>query len=60
MSIRNFHITEGETLETICSKACYITGAVFLVIALCGAWCHLFTMGVCMAAGFLIKEDDKD
>ena len=60
MLIRHFHIPEGETLEDICSKACYIAGSVFLVIALCGTWCHLFTTGVCMAAGFLIKEDERD
>ena len=57
MRIRNFQIHEGEALEKIFSSACFITGAVFLVIALLGAWCHLFTMSVCVAASLLIKED---
>lgn len=57
MLVRKFNIPEGDTLETICSTVCFVAGAVFLVIALLGTWCHLCTMGVCVAAGLLIKED---
>ena len=44
-------------MEKICSIACFIVGAVFLIIALLGAWRHLFTMSVCVAVGLLAKED---
>ena len=46
-------------IENIFSAACYITGAVFLVIALFGAWPHLFTMSICFATGILVSEDKK-
>ena len=46
-------------IENILSAACYITGAVFLVIALFGAWPHLFTMSICFATGILVSEDKK-
>ena len=57
MLIRNFHIPKGEALDRLCSQACFITGAVFLVISLLGTWYHLCTMCVCIAAGLLIRED---
>ena len=57
MLIRNFHIPKGEALDRLCSIACFITGAVFLVIALLGTWYHLCTMSACIAAGLLIRED---
>lgn len=44
-------------MEKICSIACFIAGAVFLVIALLGVWRHLFTMSVCVAVGLLAKEE---
>ena len=59
MLIRKFHIPEGDTLENFCSTVCFVAGAVFLVIALLGGWCHLCTMSVCIAAGLLIKENNS-
>lgn len=44
-------------LEHIMSAICYAAGAVFLVIALLGAWPHFFTMSICFATGILVSED---
>ena len=47
-------------MEKICSIACFVVGAVFLIVALLGAWRHLFTMCVCIAVGLLAKEEKND
>ena len=57
MLIRKFNIHDGEAFEHMCSKVCFIAGALFLVMALLGSWYHLFTMSACIAAGLLIDED---
>ena len=44
-------------MEKICSIACFIVGAFFLIVALLGTWRHLFTMSVCVAVGLLAKEN---
>ena len=44
-------------IEKVCSVACYVIGIVFLIIAIFGAWRHLFTMSICFAAGILISEE---
>ena len=46
-------------MEKICSIACFIVGALFLIVALLGAWRHLVTMSVCVAVGILAKEDKE-
>ena len=51
---------KGEVMEKICSIACFVVGAVFLIVALLGAWRHLFTMSVCIAVGLLAKEEKND
>ena len=43
----------------VCSVICYITGTVFLVIALFGLLRHLFTMGICYATGIMMAEDES-
>ena len=44
-------------MEKICSIACYAIGVVFLIVALAGAWRHLFTVGACIAVGILASEE---
>ena len=44
-------------IEKACSVFCYAAGVVFLILALCGAWRHLFTMSICFATGIMIAED---
>ncbi len=44
-------------MEKICSIACYTIGVVFFIIALLGAWSHLFTVGACIAVGLLASEE---
>ncbi|MBR2064789.1 MAG: hypothetical protein IJ971_08860 [Bacteroidales bacterium] len=46
-------------IESILAAVCYVTGAVFLVIALYGAWPHFFTMSICFATGILVYEDRR-
>ncbi|MBQ2112843.1 MAG: hypothetical protein II194_06435 [Bacteroidales bacterium] len=47
-------------MEKICSIACFAIGGVFLIVALLGAWRHLFTMCICIAAGLLAGEDKSE
>lgn len=44
-------------MEKICSIVCYAIGVVFFIIALLGAWRHLFTVGACIAVGLLASEE---
>ncbi len=46
-------------LEKICSAACYVAGAVFMLVAIFGFWPHVFTMSVCFATGFLVSEEQS-
>lgn len=44
-------------IEKACSLFCYAAGTVFLILALCGAWRHFFTMSICFTTGLMIAED---
>ena len=52
-----FYILKRGIMEKICSIACYAIGVVFFIIALLGAWRHLFTVGACIAVGLLASEE---
>lgn len=53
------HIDKTQmTMEKVLSIICFVAGALFLVAALCGMWRHFFTMGLCIAIGIMIAEDD--
>ena len=47
-------------MEKICSFLCFVTGTVFLVLAIVSFWGHIFTMGICYAAGLMVKEDETE
>lgn len=56
------HHTEKKplTMEKVCAALCFLTGAVFLVMAVFGAWRYFFLMGLCLLVGIMIYEDDPD
>lgn len=49
------NIKEGN-MERVFSIIFFVTGTVFLVMALVCGWRYFFTMVVCYAAGLLVKE----
>lgn len=56
------HHTEKKplTVEKVCAALCFLAGAVFLVVAVFGAWRYFFLMGLCLLVGIMIYEDDSD
>lgn len=48
------------TMEKVCATLCFLAGAVFLVVAVFGAWRYFFLMGLCLLVGIMIYEDDSD
>jgi|MGYP003297268396 hypothetical protein len=47
-------------MEKICSFLCFVTGTIFLVLAIVSFWYHIFTMGICYAAGLMVLEDKSN
>lgn len=48
------------TVEKVCAALCFLAGAVFLVVAVFGAWRYFFLMGLCLLVGIMIYEDAPD
>lgn len=51
-------LKSGLTMEKVLSCICFLAGLVFLTAALLGAWRHFFTMGICIAVGVMISDED--
>ena len=50
--------TINLTLEKVLSTICFLAAMAFLVAALLGIWRHLFTMGLCIAVGVMISDEE--
>lgn len=46
------------TIEKVLSTICFLAALAFLVAALMGVWRHLFTMGLCIAVGIMMTDED--
>jgi hypothetical protein len=51
--------TINLTLEKVLSAICFLAAMAFLVAALFGIWRHLFTMGLCVAIGVMISDEES-
>lgn len=51
--------TFNLTLEKVLSAICFLAALAFLVAALFGIWRHLFTMGLCVAIGVMISDEES-
>ena len=46
------------SLEKVFSAICFIAGLAFFIVAVFGLWRHFFTMGLCIAVGVMISDEE--
>ena len=51
--------TINLTLEKVLSAICFLAAMAFLIAVLLGIWRHLFTMGLCVAIGVMISDEES-
>ena len=47
------------SLEKVFSAICFIAGLAFFIVAVFGLWRHFFTMGLCIAVGVMISDEES-
>ena len=50
---------KGFSLETWLMIFCIITGVLFLIAALAGAWRYYFSAAICFSSAVMVSEDKK-